>query len=185
MTTKTELEKMIEPLGENPTEELARLQRESRELALLKSILPEIIREGALSQLHQHPADADALPVLSWQAVSNVELAEDTSEASAYERLRRSFLGIQQYNASVAPMDVLYPNEKALSELANTESVITRRWLQSPYIRDEIARYSEPLRPGCVTFDEKIAHNRKVLTGVTGRLKALVKWPDAYGPSAW
>lgn len=172
MTTTTKTKTSVTP------ERLAELEQSERELIFLKGILPEIIAKGAIATLHERPLSAESS--LSWHSLSNAELKDDRSEASSYEKLRRSFLGIQAYNASVPPQQALYPTVGNLAKLSAVDTTYAQRWAEGALIASEMGAYCDPLAPGYNSADERERHNSEVLRNTKGGIVAVVRWPAEY-----
>ena len=179
-TTKADLEKILSPLGEDPAAAIADLQRQAKELAFLKSILPSINAKGAIATLHERPAPIE--PCLSWHAMSNAELASQTfteDDPGAAEKMRRAFLGLQEHNASATAEAQLCPLLTMLSEVAIVDTRIARKWLTVQH--SDVSAYADGLAPGLRTENEQYKHNRSVLEhSVFKQFGQLVKWPKAY-----
>ncbi|MGD1866091.1 MAG: hypothetical protein ACFB0D_16205 [Phormidesmis sp.] len=179
-TTKAELEEILSPLGDDPAAAIADLQRQAKELEFLKSILPNIIAKGAIATLHEHPAPIE--PCLSWHSMSNDQLSNEPSDESdpgAFEKMRRAFLGVQEYNSSAAPEQQLYPLLTMLNELAGVDIEIARKWLKAQH--SDVSAYVDGLAPGLRDENEQYKHNRMVLSHSDFKhFSQLVSWPTAY-----
>lgn len=153
--TKSELEDIIAPLGDNPVAEIARLQ------AIDDSTFVSIF-------------DVEGL------TVSNEELKDlpDSLEVM-HERIRRSFFGVIAFNQG-APLDEkLYPTTKMLSFLANGPTTATLSWLAK--YGSEVENYSEALDYGPETPITRDSHNDDIIVEVRGAYDAneLVSWQSS------
>lgn len=159
-------------------ERLAELEQSEKELTFLKTILPSIIGQGAIAQLHERPSTAEHC--LSWHSMSNADLKADRSEVGGYEKLRRAFLGIQAYNSSVEPERALYPTGDALCRLSEVDMSSIHKWLTERIVNDEMGRYCDLLGPGLTDESQRRQHNEAMLRSIEGGICSVVSWPSAY-----
>lgn len=175
--TKTQLEEILTPLGENPAAEIQRLQQAAAELQQLKPLLSDMMQRGLQSALYELPS-ADH-QILHWGWLDNERLKDDRSEFSAPEKMRRSFLGLQEYNLSVEPGLKFYADRRVLSAVADVSSASAQHWMRDH--QSEIDAYNDLLQAKLDEPDNRPQHNSMALEYSPGKQHSdLIKWPARY-----
>lgn len=157
---------------------LQALQADSERLKQLEGILPDIIKEGYLKRLQELPTEA--LPAFAWRGLSNAELREHDGPGADYEKLRRSFAGLQRLNAQRAPEEAIYPTCSFLGKIAGADTTTAQRWAKEPLIEYELSGYIEALAPSLRLECEQIEHNVLLGSQLGESLESLVQWPAEY-----
>jgi len=176
--TKSDLEEIIAPLGENPAAEISRLQQTGAELAGLKALLSEMMQRGLSSVLYELP-ESNGEQVLHWGWLSNNQLRDDRSEFSVPEKMRRSFLALQKYNLGVEPSLKLYAEKSVLSAVGEVNASAAEKWLMSH--QSEIDFFNDTLRGQLDETDDRHRHNAMALEYSASKNYAdLLQWPARY-----
>lgn len=158
--------------------ELKSLRAASERLEQLHKILPPIIAEGFVRRLNELPATPQ--PAFAWHGLSNAELRECEAPGATYEKLRRSFAGLQCWNAGQAPMKRCYPTPHLLSRIANCNMQIARQWAGESLVAYELHGYALDLAPDLAQEAERDEHNALIAGELGARIESLVSWPAEY-----
>lgn len=189
-------QKTTEKTTAKNTADRATLEAQAAQWRAIEPLLPEIIRRGVMALLDgAEPTSELGLSgdkvkpqqkldrVIDWKNVPNSQLLQETSEAAAAERLRRSMEAFEQFNQSSDFK--LAPTPSALASHADVEDGYAQLWLSRGSHQDRLKQYLNEL--GYSDIGAATVGNRVVLSMNGGKsIREVIKWDESlYSPYNW